>query len=157
MGRPQPSDDMEEPDLRHAETLEELRACFAVMHELRPRLRDEADFLDRVARMRGSGYRLMAAWRDGRPVALSGYRLEENLVYGRFLYVDDLVSASHSRGQRWGALLLREMESIARREGCARLVLDTALSNALAQRFYFRQGLVSAAMGFVKELEENPA
>ncbi|WP_144629946.1 GNAT family N-acetyltransferase [Bordetella genomosp. 13] len=145
---------MDHTDLRHADTPDELRACFPVMLELRPHLRDESDFMARIARQRAEGYRLMAAWQDGRPVALSGYRVQENLVYGRFLYVDDLISSKTSRGQRWGARLLDEMEAIARREGCVRLVLDTALSNALAQRFYFRQGMLTGAMRFAKPLQD---
>ncbi|MCJ9714285.1 GNAT family N-acetyltransferase, partial [Bordetella hinzii] len=39
-----------------------------------------------------------------------------------------------------------------RREDCAQLVLDTGLGNALAQRFYFRQGLLSAALHFRQAL-----
>ncbi len=149
--------DMDSTVLRHADTPGELRACFPVMQELRPHLRDEADFLARIERQRAEGYRLMAAWHGGRPVALSGYRVQENLIYGRFLYVDDLIAAAHSRGHRWGARLLDEMEVIARAHGCVRLVLDTALSNALAQRFYFRQGMLTGAMRFAKPLEEPTA
>jgi ribosomal protein S18 acetylase RimI-like enzyme len=134
--------------LRHAETDDELRACFPVMRELRPQLQSESDLVDRVKRMRNEDYRLIAVWRLGQAIALAGYRLQENLVYGRFLYVDDLVVTKGSRGRRWGERLLQELGVIAHREGCAKLVLDTAMSNALAQRFYFRQGLLTSAMRF---------
>jgi hypothetical protein len=33
---------------------------------------------------------------------------------------------------------------------CARLVLDTALTNVLGQRFYFREGLLPGALRFGK-------
>jgi len=33
-----------------------------------------------------------------------------------------------------------------------RLVLDTGLANALAQRFYFRQGLLTSSMRFGKPI-----
>jgi ribosomal protein S18 acetylase RimI-like enzyme len=146
---------VESAKLRHAETEDELRACFGVMHELRPHLRDYQDFAARLARMRGDGYRLLAGWQDDAPVALAGYRLQENLIYGPFLYVDDLVVKEDIRGGNWGARLLREVTAIARREGCAKLVLDTALSNARAQRFYFREGLLTGAMRFSKVLAED--
>ncbi len=42
--------------------------------------------------------------------------------------------------------------AIAQREGCLKLKLDTALSNALAQRFYFREGLLTGTMRFSKVL-----
>jgi len=141
-----------DPALHHAVTDGELRACFAIMRELRPHLADAGEFVARVHRMGAEGYRLLAAWQDGRPLALAGYRPQENLIYGRFLYVDDLVVAQGQRGNRWGARLLQETEHIARAAGCARLVLDTGLANALAQRFYFRQGLLTGALRFAKPL-----
>lgn len=141
---------MNDTMLKHAESEDELRACFPVMHELRPHLQDYEDFAARLRRMHADGYRLLAGWQDGKPVALAGYRLQENLIYGPFLYVDDLVVKEDSRGCNWGARLLDAVSAIAERAGCAKLVLDTALSNALAQRFYFRQGLLTGAMRFSK-------
>jgi hypothetical protein len=70
--------------LRHAETDTEIAACFPVMVLLRPHLAAE-EFVTRVRRQHGAGYRLLAAWRDGVPVALAGYRIEENLIHGRFI------------------------------------------------------------------------
>ncbi|CAB3724774.1 hypothetical protein LMG3458_04295 [Achromobacter deleyi] len=143
---------MSDPNIRHLETADELRAAFPVMQELRPHLADESDFAARVARMRAENYALLAVWEGGEPVALAGYRYQENLIYGRFLYVDDLVTTERSRGGRHGARLLQALEGIARQAGCAKLVLDTGLANALAQRFYFRQGLLTGAMRFSKVL-----
>ena len=143
--------------LGHAETPAQLRACFPVMAQLRPHLCGPEDFAARIGRMRAERYRLLAAWQDSIPIALAGYRLQENLIYGSFLYVDDLVVADSYRGRQWGARLLDELEGIARQAGCRKLVLDTALSNALAQRFYFRQGLLTGAMRFSKALVQEPA
>ncbi|CAB3623819.1 MAG: GNAT family N-acetyltransferase [Achromobacter sp.] len=148
---------MSQQDIRPIESAEALRACFPVMRELRPHLADERDFADRVARMRDEHYALLAVWEDDAPVALAGYRFQENLIYGRFLYVDDLVVTERSRGARHGAALLQALERMAREAGCAKLVLDTGLANALAQRFYFRQGLLTGAMRFSKVLGEQAA
>jgi ribosomal protein S18 acetylase RimI-like enzyme len=139
--------------LRHADVETDLRACFRVMHQLRPHLADEDDFLARMHRMRSEGYRLLAAWHGGTALALAGYRLQENLVYGSFLYVDDLVTDAPARGDRWGARLLEALTTVAAEAGCACLVLDTGLSNARAQRFYFREGLLTGALRFHKRLE----
>jgi len=146
---------MNDIELRHAETDDDLRACFAVMQELRPNLQNDADFLQRIARMRGESYQLLAVWQAGKPIALAGYRHQENLIHGRFLYVDDLIVTEKSRSSRWGARLLDEMEAIARSTACQRLVLDTGLANALAQRFYFRWGLLTSAIRFGKPLAEG--
>lgn len=139
--------------LRHADTEDEQRACFPVMKELRPHLASEADFMSRIGRAADESYRILAAWDGTQVVALAGYRFQENLVYGgRFLYVDDLISLESERGKKWGARLLTALEGVAAEAGCVRLVLDTAMGNALAQRFYFRQGLLTGALRFGKQI-----
>jgi ribosomal protein S18 acetylase RimI-like enzyme len=119
--------------LRHAKTEAEVRACFLVMQPLRPHLHDEMDFADRISRMCAENYHLLAVWHGTKAIALAGYRFQENLLYGRFLYVDDLVVSPAHRREQWGARLLEELDSIARASDCRQLVLDTALSNAHAQ------------------------
>lgn len=141
-----------DPALRHADTGDERRACYAVMRELRPHLNSEDEFMERTSRAADESYRILAAWEDGKVVALAGYRFQENLVYGKFLYVDDLVSAEHARGKHWGERLLKALDAVAAEAGCVRLVLDTGMANALAQRFYFRQGLLTGSMRFGKAI-----
>lgn len=144
--------------LRHAETDAELRACWPVMQQLRPHLQSADDFIVRVHRMRNDDYRLLAVWQGDTPRALAGYRLQENLVYGgRFLYVDDLVTDEAARGTQWGARLIEATTRIAEQADCVRFVLDTGLSNALAQRFYFRQGLLTEAIRFGRTLGAGAA
>jgi hypothetical protein len=87
---------MTDATMQHLESPQDLRACLPLMRELRPHLKNEADFVERVSRMRADGYRLLAAMDHGQAVALAGYRVQENLIYGRFLYVDDLVVADGS-------------------------------------------------------------
>ena len=137
---------------RHAETEQELIACHPLMRELRPLLQTPQVFLERVRVQRTQGWRLVAQWQGTVPVALAGYRVMDNLVHGHFIYVDDLVTAGPARGNGVGERLLAEIECIARAEGCDKLVLDTALANSLAQRFYFRCGLLSTGLHFTKVL-----
>lgn len=139
--------------LVHAQSDEDLRACFPVMRELRPRLADAQAFVDCCRRMQPQGYRLLSVRQGDAVLALAGYRVQENLIYGRFLYVDDLVAAESFRRHGWGARLLQELAGIARGLACSRLVLDTGLANSLAQRFYFRQGLLTGAMRFSMALD----
>jgi GNAT superfamily N-acetyltransferase len=142
----------DEISLRHAEHDDELRACYPTMVGLRPGLGDAEELRARVRRQQAQGYRLLAAWRGGEPLGLAGYREQENLIYGRFVYVDDLVVREDVRREQIGERLLAAVVEEARRLGCARLVLDTGLANALAQRFYFRQGLLATGMHFGRSL-----
>ncbi len=139
-------------ELRHAGTDEEVAACFPLMQQLRPHLAGGAELLARVRRQEKESYRLLAAWRDGHPVGAAGYRFQENLVRGRFVYVDDLVVLDSERRSGIGALLLDEVSRIAKGAGYDWLTLDTALNNSLGQRFYFRWGMLSTALHFGKPL-----
>ena len=143
--------DLADSGLRHLDGENDLHLAFPVMQQLRPHLAGEADFIGRVQRMRAEGYRLLGGFDSGQLVALAGYRLQENLVYGRFLYVDDLVTAETQRGQQWGARLLAALQRLAQATGCARLVLDTGLANTRAQHFYSREGLHNSATRFQKQ------
>lgn len=136
--------------MKIVETEQELRACYPVMKELRPHLESEDAFVAQMMRQYEQNYRILAVWDEGEVVALAGYRYQENTVYGRFLYVDDLIAAERHRSRRWGALLLAKLTVFAQEAGCKRLVLDTGLINVLAQRFYFREGLLPGALRFGK-------
>jgi len=138
--------------LRHAVSDAEVAACFPVMRELRPHLASADAFVARVARQRAAGYRILAALRNDIPVGLAGYRESENLIHGRFIYVDDLVTTEAERRAGIGAQLLEAVAAEGRKSGCASLVLDTALDNVLAHRFYFRQGLLLRAVRFSRDL-----
>jgi len=144
---------MSDFQLTHVDSDEEHLACFDVMHELRPHLTDAAAFVAQVRRQAAQGYRLLAARQDGRVVALAGYRVTENLIYGRFVYIDDLVASSGARRHGLGAALIDAVRDEAKSQGCAYLVLDTALANALGQRFYFRQGLLARGLHFGQPLQ----
>lgn len=140
------------PIFQHAESDAELMACYPVMRELRPLLHSAQAFVERARLQQKQGWWLLAQWNGGAPTALAGYRWLENLVHGRFVYVDDLVTTEAARGQHSGRALLDELERMARAEGARKLVLDTAMANARAQRFYIRCGLLATGLHFTKVL-----
>ena len=126
----------------------DIAACYALMRALRPQLSSEAEFVERWRRQSEQGYAILALWRAQRPVALAGFRVQENLVHGRFLYVDDLVTDESERRHGHGARLLDRLKAEGRARGCHKLVLDTALENTLAHRFYYRQDLLAMSLRF---------
>lgn len=139
--------------IHHADSDAEITACFLVMRELRPALAHEREFAARVARQREAGYRLLAAWRSMLAVALAGYRVQENLLHGRHIYVDDLVALASERSHGHGARLLQAVMDQGRTLGCGKLVLGANLANARAHRFYYRQGMLATGLGFTMTLD----
>lgn len=125
----------------------EVVACFAVMHELRPHLR-QAEFLAQVRSQQARGYELAYIGVDGRPVAVAGFRMSENLAWGKFLYVDDLVTAAAERSKGYGAALLRWLCALAKERQCRQLHLDSGVQRTAAHAFYQREGMEIASYHF---------
>jgi GNAT superfamily N-acetyltransferase len=138
--------------LAPAESEADIRTRLPVLRELRPHLGDDAACLAQIRRQREQGYRLLALWRDGSVIACAGYRLGENLIRGRFLYVDDLVTRGDERSHGHGERLLLALADMARQWDCRALTLDTGLDNARGQRFYLRQGLDIVAFRLARPL-----
>ena len=136
-------------DIRLAKSEAEVAACYPVMRELRSHL-DEASFVGRVRVMEESGYCLVYIREAGSPVAVAGFRLGESLAWGRFLYVDDLVTLPSHRSRGLGAALLSWLAEFARREGCDQLHLDSGVHRTDAHRFYEREGMKMSGYHFVR-------
>lgn len=140
------------PDIRPVESEADVTACFPLMQQLRPHLVSPQEFISRWRSQAMSGYRLIALWRDGEPMALAGFRLQENLFHGVHFYLDDLVTQESERGSGHGHVLMDYLKAEARRLGCTRFVLDTPLTNVLGHRFYYRHGLLARALRFSIDL-----
>lgn len=130
----------------------DIASTFATLRELRPLLR-ETEFLATIRRMRKTdGFRLAAVIEgDARP-CVAGFRLGENLARGKFLYVDDLVTAEAARSRGHGKAMLAWLEDLARQAGCAALSLDSGVQRYAAHRFYLRERLDIVGHHFMKAL-----
>lgn len=143
---------------QHLDDPQALAASFALMGVLRPHVNDQDRYVAQLVRQAEQGYRLLAAQEGEYLVGLAGYRELENLLYGRFIYVDDLVVSPQLQRSGVGAQLLNAVREQAVQRDCDHLVLDTGLHMPLAQRFYFRQGLLARGMHFTQSLRAgNPA
>jgi len=128
------------------------KAGFGLMRQLRPHLEDEISFTQQIERQSRYGYRLLGLWQDEQLAGLIGFRESENLLYGRYIFVDDLVVDVSLQHSGLGADLLNKVRSEAKQLGCRHLVLDTGLHKPLAQRFYYREGLLAKGVHFVQQL-----
>lgn len=140
-------------EIRELTTEDEFRAAWVIMKELRGHL-DEKTFMQRVADMRPSGYRLIAAEEAGTIVALAGIGKEMNLYYGKYMWVYDLITTEAGRSKGHGLALMRRIEELARDEGCDVVALSSALHRKDAHRFYIdKVGMEKVSYTFVKQLE----
>ena len=118
-----------------AESDADVRACFPVMHVLRPHL-TEASFVERVRRQRQYGYQLAVLHDGGEPQTAAGFRIAESLAWGRHVYVDDLVTREASQSQGYGQKMFDWLVAWAIREDCEQFHLDSGSWRHAAHRFY---------------------
>ena len=88
-------------EIRIAKSTDEVRTCFAVIRQLRPHLTVDT-LAARVERQWSDGYEFAYALIDDVTRAVGGYRVIDNLAWGRFLYVDDLVTDETCRSPGLG-------------------------------------------------------
>jgi GNAT superfamily N-acetyltransferase len=139
-----------------ATTDTEIAACYPVMRELRPHIAEE-QFLSRVRRQEGAGYRLAFVQAPDGVVAVAGFRVGESLSWGRFLYIDDLVTSPTHRSKGYGASLLAWLKGWAAKEGCSQMHLDSGIQRKDAHRFYEREGMPVVGFHFAINLARADA
>lgn len=93
-----------------------------------------------MQRQIASGYVLAYQVLDGEVVGVMGYGLHESLARGKFLYIDDLVTAGGVRGQGDGRSLLQYALTVARAKACKQVHLDSGVTRSGAHRFYLNAG-----------------
>ena len=120
----------------------EIQRCYPVIAELRPHVQAD-EFLPRVRRQQQlANYELAYVTdggADGAVKAVAGFRISECLAWGKFLYVDDLVSKSDERSKGYGGVLLDWLIEYAKKNGCDQFHLDSAVHRFAAHRFYLNK------------------
>jgi GNAT superfamily N-acetyltransferase len=133
--------------VRLATELDQIERCAPVMRELRASV-TESEIIERIQEQRYEGYRLAFVEITDAVVAVAGYRVLEHLVYGRFLYVDDLATRAESKRNGFAGLLFDWMLAEARKERCAAAALDSGVQRFEAHRFFLRHGMDITAHHF---------
>ena len=134
----------------------EAAVAAAALLELRPHLGSLEAVAEQAETQRAAGYRIVVAVDagDADAAAAAGFRIHENLAWGRHLYVDDLSTRSVARGRGHGAALMEWLIDCARREGCGELHLDSGVGpeRESAHRLYFGSRLRIASYHFTRVL-----
>lgn len=134
----------------------DIARLFPVIRELRPHIGSPGELVARAHRQQqGAGWRLIYVEDHGQPVAIASFRISEWLAWGKALYVDDLIALESHRGQGFAEALMRWMEALAEREGCAEFHLDSGTHRLAAHRFYHRLKLTITSFHFSKKLPER--
>lgn len=133
---------------------DDLKRSFPVLKELRPHL-NLSDFLFLYEQShKNDGYEIVAIEEDGEIIAVMGYRFLFDLVRGKHVYIDDLISTELARSKGLGAELLQYAENVAKESNTRSLRLCTGLDNERGMKLYENNGWVQKALAYTKNLEE---
>lgn len=138
-------------EIINAKTDEQINACFPVLSQLRPEIA-EPEFLPKIRRQMSSGYQLLYLYDNHQVLSVAGFRISENLAWGKHLYVDDLVSDQQHRSQGAGEKLLNALIEIAKNNQCQQLHLDSGVQRFNAHRFYLKQRMFIASHHFMMSI-----
>ncbi len=139
------------PMIAIASTPREIDACYPVMSQLRPKIRRE-DFVQRVEQLAAATGLALAYLEDDGIKAVAGYRISDWLAGGRYLEIEDLVTADGDRSKGYGGRLFDWIVELAAREGCGQVRLVSNIRRVDAHRFYLRKGMVQEAYYFSMSL-----
>lgn len=139
-------------DIGFAVTDKDIVATYSVMRQLRPNVK-KSDYL-RMVRLQEKEvqFRLARLKVRGRVECVAGFRLCRSLGWGRYLYVDDLVTDKHHRSKGTGKMMFSWLVEYARKEGCDELRLDSAVYRHDAHRFYLRERMDINCFNFSMDL-----
>ena len=121
------------------------------MSQLRPDIKEQ-EFIKLIADQYKMGYLLAAVMSEDNVVAVAGYRILENLAWGKFLYVGELVTDQEQRSSGVGKMLLSWLHDEARNNQCDQLHLDSGVQKKDAHRFYEREGMTFASHHYMSKL-----
>lgn len=138
--------------IKIANTDSEIHRCYPVMAQLRPHLGPD-EFLVQVKRQgEDEGFRLVYLAEAEDVLAVGGIRIGEWLAGGKYLEIEDLVTAETARSSGHGGRLFDWIVDYARAEGCDQLRLVSAVTRHDAHRFYLNKRMKILAYYFSMDL-----
>jgi len=118
----------------------EIMSCYPVLSQLRPQVQ-QAGFVEHVRRLAADGYRLCSLTDQDVVKVVAGFRVSESFAWGKYLYVDDLVSTEADRSKGYGGAMFDWLVAHARSMRCDQLHLESGVQRFGAHRFYLRKGM----------------
>ena len=130
----------------------EIDNCFSVIQQLRANLARDA-FVTYVRTQMDEGYKLAYMEVESKVVCVAGFRIYHNLVAGKNLYVDDLVTSEAERSKGYGEEMISWLRELARAQNCVVFHLDSGVQRHRAHKFYLNQGMDIVSYHFLQKLQ----
>lgn len=130
---------------------EDVFRTFPLLKQLYPELSQE-QYESYINDLLPLGYRRIVAEEDGQYIASAGILEGVHFRFGKYLYINDLVTDSTHRSHGIGKQLVHWIEAEAQRLKCTSIKLSSNVNRHEAHRFYITDGFFVHGYYFVKEL-----
>ena len=138
--------------IKIAKEEQEIYDCYPVMAELRPHIK-ASEFLPKVRKLAEiAGFNLVYLT-DGEIKAVAGFRISEWLGGGKYLEIEDLVTAKGNRSKGYGGQLFDWLVNYAREQDCDQVRLVSHVKRFDAHRFYLTRRMIIEAHYFSMALK----
>ena len=124
-----------------------LVSIVSVLRQLRPQFSAD-ELTEKITKLQAQGYQLAYAGIGNDVYCVAGFVIGEKLAWGKYLYIDDLVTDEKFRSTGAGTALLSWLKNYARDNQCEQLHLDSGVQRFAAHRFYLREGFNIASHHF---------
>lgn len=141
--------------IRQATSEHEILRTYESMCCLR-QFSNKEDYLLRIKKIFDSdGYKLYFAEYEGNVVSVMGFKICENIGWGRYLYIEDFVTDEKYRSMGYGSEFFDWVVGYAKNAGCDQVRLESATFRNKAHRFYIRKGMDISCFHFSLALTDK--
>jgi GNAT superfamily N-acetyltransferase len=113
----------------------DLSSIAKVLIQLRPQYTEQL-LIKQIKKQQGAGYQLAYITVDDDVLCVAGFVIGEKLAWGKYIYIDDLVTNEKYRSTGAGTFMLDWFKSYCKELGCEQLHLDSGIQKFPAHRFY---------------------
>ncbi|BDD01079.1 GNAT family N-acetyltransferase [Persicobacter psychrovividus] len=131
----------------------DLEMLYPLFAELRPQY-DLLHFKDLVKHQFKEGYQVMYILDGKKPVALVGFRTLHQLVSGKTLFIDDMVTAQKHRGKGYGKALMMWLQGFCFENNYDHMAVNASFEEVETHRFCLNNGLKIETIHFGRKVAE---
>ena len=132
---------------------EEMAAAFSLINQVRKEMSFETYTSNIEEMITRNNFKMIAAFNGEKIVGVAGYWISLMLYCGRYAQVSNFTVDENSRGLGIGKKILDEIEKIAKKEKCEKVVLDSYVENKKSHPLFFREGFYIRGFHFMKEID----
>ena len=141
--------------IRELRTKEDMLRCFHVLNELYPTLTIEAYSAELDEMLPNNRYFQVAVFEDAECIGLTGVWIGTKLWCGKYAEIDNLVVRAKHRSKGAGKIMIDYVKTIAEKEGCSMIALDSYTTNFKAHKLFYTEEFGPKGFHFIHVLNED--